>query len=87
MESPGGMVIDFSILKDLVEKAVIDRWDHQDLNLDVSNPTCENLLLIIGLILEPVLDWDTLELEESPGSCAQITRKEYELVKKDIVPF
>jgi len=42
-----GMVIDFGLLKDLVNKTVIDLLDHSLLNELIPNPTAENILLWI----------------------------------------
>lgn len=43
-----GMVINFCEIADIVEREVIERWDHKNLNLDVPElagviPTAENL--------------------------------------------
>jgi len=38
-----GMVIDFKILKDVVNEAVINMFDHQHLNKFLENPTAENI--------------------------------------------
>ncbi|MBI3085168.1 MAG: 6-carboxytetrahydropterin synthase [candidate division NC10 bacterium] len=56
-----GMVIDLKALKDLIVEAVVDRFDHKDLNQDVpyfkeKNPTPENLAVVIWELLEPRLE-------------------------------
>jgi len=58
--SETGMVVDFAKVKDVVNREVINKLDHNLLNDMVKNPTCENLL---GWI------WDNLqtELEECHG--------------------
>ncbi|MDP3938670.1 MAG: 6-carboxytetrahydropterin synthase [Deltaproteobacteria bacterium] len=50
---PGtGMVLELSILKRIVDEEICERYDHKNLNLDVSDfkeriPTAENMLLVI----------------------------------------
>lgn len=53
-----GMVMDLSILDQLVDWEIMDRFDHMHLNLDVDNfrstvPTTENLCLEIYRLLSP----------------------------------
>ena len=43
---PDGMVMDFSILKKIVQP-LIDQLDHSDLNDSLENPTAENLAVHI----------------------------------------
>ena len=51
-----GMVIDYTLLKDIVREAVVDRLDHTCLNdLFDFSPTSENLLLYMADVLEPLL--------------------------------
>jgi len=52
-----GYVCDLSKLKDIVEREIIDRVDHKNLNLDVAFmegviPTSENIVLAFWKILE-----------------------------------
>jgi len=47
-----GYVMDMKILRDLIKEEVTDRFDHKNLNLDVSdfhnlNPTAENIAIVI----------------------------------------
>lgn len=56
-----GYVIDMKILKDLIEEHVLDRFDHQNLNLDTEefrtlNPTAENIAVVIWQKLRAQLD-------------------------------
>jgi len=49
-------VMDMKILQDLIDKYIIDRFDHKNLNLDVEefknlNPTAENISVIIWNLL------------------------------------
>ena len=51
-----GYVYDLKVLSDLINKNVIDRFDHKNLNLDVDefknlNPTAENIVIVIYDIL------------------------------------
>lgn len=77
-----GMVMDFSQLKSIVNKAIIDVVDHQYLNRDLplENPTCENLLINFKERLQEVINWGrvsnpdlhSLTLEETNGSRATL---------------
>ncbi|MBN2212808.1 MAG: 6-carboxytetrahydropterin synthase [Bacteroidales bacterium] len=56
-----GYVIDMKVLKDIVEKKIIEKLDHKNLNLDVEefknlNPTAENIAIIIWRILRMKID-------------------------------
>ena len=48
---PDGMVIDFSVLKKVVQP-LVDQLDHDDLNKYVENPTAENLAAYIFNFVE-----------------------------------
>ena len=55
-----GYVIDLAVLRDLVERELVSRLDHKNLNLDVpfltgTNPTTENLVVACWRILAPVV--------------------------------
>lgn len=74
-----GVVIDFDRLSEIVRLEVIDRWDHQDLNQVIENPTAEllaheawNLLTRAGLRLAALRLWETndtsVELTAGAGS-------------------
>jgi 6-pyruvoyltetrahydropterin/6-carboxytetrahydropterin synthase len=50
IDSVTGYVMDLGILRDIVERTVIDQMDHRNLNLDVAmmrdiNPTAENIVV------------------------------------------
>ena len=59
-----GMVIDLAELKRIVAEAVVDRFDHADLNADAAFrgrvPTTENIALVIWEILAPKLGAERL---------------------------
>ena len=59
-----GMVIDLGELKRLVQEAVIDRFDHADLNADAlfrdRIPTTENIAIAVWELLAPKLGPDRL---------------------------
>jgi 6-pyruvoyltetrahydropterin/6-carboxytetrahydropterin synthase len=62
-----GYVIDMKDLSDLVERQVIQRMDHKNLNLDVKefknlNPTAENIVMVIYALLRTELP-DDLDLQ------------------------
>ena len=55
-----GYVMDLGALKDIVEKAVVDRVDHRNFNLDVdfmsgTIPTSENIIVAFWKQLEPAV--------------------------------
>lgn len=56
VDAETGYVIDMKILKEIVEKNIIEKFDHKNLNLDLEefknlNPTAENIAIIIWRIL------------------------------------
>lgn len=56
-----GYVIDTKILKSIINKHVIDCFDHKNLNLDVAdfkqlNPTAENIAIVIWNKIKPHLN-------------------------------
>lgn len=56
-----GFVMDLKILSDLVNKYVLERFDHKNLNLDTEefktlNPTAENIAVVIFDLLRPHID-------------------------------
>ena len=59
-----GMVMDLAALKRIVQEAVIDRFDHADLNADPlfreRVPTTENIALAVWELLEPKLGRERL---------------------------
>jgi len=67
IEPGSGFVIDIKTLSDLIKTAILDRFDHKNLNLDVVefehlNPTAENIAVVIYNLLRPVLN-SSLELK------------------------
>src|SRR5918993_5763754 len=53
-----GFVMDMKKLSDLVQEAVLERFDHKNLNLDTEefkalNPTAENIAIVIYNLLRP----------------------------------
>lgn len=58
-----GYVMDMKVLSDLIRQAVIDKFDHKNLNLDIEefrhiNPSAENIAVVIYNILR-----DRIELK------------------------
>lgn len=56
-----GYVIDLKVLNEILDKEIIDRFDHKNLNLDVKefanlNPTAENIARIIYEIMRAKID-------------------------------
>lgn len=56
-----GFVYDLKKLSDLIEKKVLDRLDHKNLNLDVTefknlNPTAENIAIVIYNLLREEIE-------------------------------
>lgn len=61
-----GVVVDFDQLSEIVHRAVIDHWDHRDLNEVIDNPTAEllahrawDLLAGAGVTLSALRLWET----------------------------
>jgi 6-pyruvoyltetrahydropterin/6-carboxytetrahydropterin synthase len=62
-----GYVIDLKLLSDLIQREVIERFDHRNLNLDTKefaelNPTAENIAVVIHDLLRPHLS-EQMELQ------------------------
>jgi 6-pyruvoyltetrahydropterin/6-carboxytetrahydropterin synthase len=56
-----GYVYDMKLLSDLIQKEIIERFDHKNLNLDTVEfkeliPTAENIAVVIYNILRPLID-------------------------------
>lgn len=56
-----GYVIDTKELSTIIQKHVLNKFDHRNLNLDCDefknlNPTAENIVLVIYDILRPLID-------------------------------
>lgn len=56
-----GFVIDMKKLSDIVNEAVIEKFDHKNLNLDTAefknlNPTAENIAIVIYNLMRPRID-------------------------------
>ena len=56
-----GYVMDLKILSDLINREIIERFDHKNLNLDTKefkelNPTAENIVVVIYKLLRPHID-------------------------------
>ena len=56
-----GYVVNLSVLSDLIQKNVLAKFDHKNLNLDTTafaslNPTAENIVLVIYEILREKID-------------------------------
>ncbi|MEY3059100.1 MAG: hypothetical protein RL000_452 [Bacteroidota bacterium] len=69
-----GYVMDMKVLSDIISANVLERFDHKNLNEDVSefknlNPTAENIAIVIFKILRPLIDQTLLlqiRLYETP---------------------
>ena len=56
-----GYVVDTKVLSNIIRDKVINRFDHKNLNLDVSefkdlNPSAENIAMVIYNLLKPELN-------------------------------
>jgi len=76
-----GMVIDFGIIKEIVNDKVVSVLDHKYLNDIVENPTAENLVWWISNRLKPAFDYVDLpvsllfvRLYESPDCYVEVWR-------------
>lgn len=60
-EKETGYVMDMKVLSDLIKKEILEKFDHRNLNLDVTefknlNPTAENIAVVIYKLLRPHID-------------------------------
>ena len=61
VDTETGYLIDLKILKTIIQKEIIDRFDHRNLNLDCPefehlNPTAENVAAVIYRLMREALD-------------------------------
>ena len=76
IDHESGMAIDFSDLKGIVKREVIDRVDHKLLNELLDNPTAEMIAVWVWKRLEQVLPGlAEIELHET-GNCSVVYRGE-----------
>lgn len=76
-----GYIIDTKLLSNLIQKEVIDRLDHKNLNLDVDefrdlNPTVENIAVVIHQLLRPTISKNlklSITLYETPRNYVTYT--------------
>jgi 6-pyruvoyltetrahydropterin/6-carboxytetrahydropterin synthase len=69
-----GLAIDFSDLKEIVRREVVDRLDHKDLNAILDNPTAERIAVHVWDRLAPALPGLVeIELHETE-SCSVVYR-------------
>lgn len=55
-----GYVVDLGVVRDIVEREVIEKTDHRNMNIDVEymagiNPTSENIIVAMWKLIEPAL--------------------------------
>lgn len=63
-----GMVQDFSLIKKIVERKVIDILDHKYINRLIKQPTAENIAIWVWQCLEKDLKLFKIEIWETPDS-------------------
>jgi 6-pyruvoyltetrahydropterin/6-carboxytetrahydropterin synthase len=69
-----GVVVDFDHLRAVVDRVVIEPWDHRDLNEVIDNPTAELLAhRAWELLTEAGLSLSGLRLWETDTSSAELT--------------
>jgi 6-pyruvoyltetrahydropterin/6-carboxytetrahydropterin synthase len=61
IDAETGFLIDLKILKTIIQKEIIDRFDHRNLNLDCPefehlNPTAENIAAVIYKLMRQAMD-------------------------------
>jgi len=80
-----GMVMNFTQLKSIVNEHIVERFDHKFLNDDVlfetNETTCENQIVVIWNLLEPILSFNGVVLEklrlyETETSYATLTNED-----------
>lgn len=73
-----GMVLDFSVLKNVVNEYVISSLDHSYLNDYIDNPTAENILIRVWEVLmfdAHLKGIERIDLWETPTSEASLTKE------------
>jgi 6-pyruvoyltetrahydropterin/6-carboxytetrahydropterin synthase len=63
-----GLIIDFSTIKKVVKKLILDKLDHKYLNDIINQPSAENITLWIWKQLENKLPLYEIKLWETPTS-------------------
>jgi 6-pyruvoyltetrahydropterin/6-carboxytetrahydropterin synthase len=61
VDAETGYVVDLKWLSDLIDRCVVERFDHQNLNIDTAEfrtlvPTAENIARVIWNLLRPEID-------------------------------
>tara|TARA_Y100000310_G_C20494028_1_gene720636 strand:- start:389 stop:748 length:360 start_codon:yes stop_codon:yes gene_type:complete len=74
-ESCEGMVIDFAELKGIVNREIIDKLDHINLNTIFPVPTAEIMTLEIFKKLKALVNISRIRLWETPTSYAEVKSK------------
>lgn len=72
-----GIVMDFGELKDKVNKEIIEKYDHQNLNIFFLNPTAELMAKEIFETLSSYFSVAFIKLWETPTSCVLVTKEDY----------
>ena len=62
-----GMIIDFSKLKEIIDREVLEKLDHHDLNTIVENPTAEHIVNWISEKLQGKIPVCSIKLWEGSG--------------------
>lgn len=78
IDNDSGMVLDFSKLKTIVNKYVIDQLDHEVMNIYIYNPTAENILLFVweALMFEALLKGiESVTLWETENSYSKLDKE------------
>lgn len=83
IDAQTGYVMDMKLLSNLIQKEVIERFDHKNLNLDTKefkslNPTAENIAVVIYNILRPHIKQDIglqIRLYETPRNFVEYPAK------------
>jgi 6-pyruvoyltetrahydropterin/6-carboxytetrahydropterin synthase len=74
VEAQSGLAVDFSDLKEIVTREVVDRLDHKDLNAVLDNPTAERIAeWIWDRLAGPLPGLCEIELFETE-SCSVVLR-------------
>ncbi len=80
-----GYVMDTKILKNIIEKQVIERFDHKNLNLDTDefknlNPTAENIAMVVHRLILPYIPNEkqlTIILHETENNYVEYNGNEH----------
>lgn len=72
-----GMVMDYGNLKSIVNRVLLDDWDHGFINEQIAYPTAEIMVMYAwAKLMKDLPDLESIKIWETDGSCAELTRND-----------